>query len=98
MESKKLLRSFSLLLSRRVSKLQILRMNSFIRLGISFLFCVAPVYAQSDDLTAKLDRSRELMVTGRFDEAIPIYRELVQALPNNPGPIMNLGLALHMAG
>ena len=38
------------------------------------------------------------MAAGRFEEAIPIYRDLVRALPNNPGPIMNLGLALHMAG
>ncbi len=38
------------------------------------------------------------MAAGKFEEAIPIYRELVRALPNNPGLIMNLGLALHMAG
>jgi len=38
------------------------------------------------------------MAAGKFEEAIPICRELVRALPNNPGLIMNLGLALDMAG
>jgi tetratricopeptide (TPR) repeat protein len=73
-------------------------MNPFIKFGICFVICVAPVYAQSDGLTAKLQRSKELMAAGKFEEAIPIYRDLVQALPNNPGPVMNLGLALHMTG
>lgn len=73
-------------------------MSPFIRLGIFFVLCIAPAFAQSDDVTAKLQRSKELMAAGRFEEAIPIYKDLVQALPNNPGPILNLGLALHMAG
>lgn len=34
----------------------------------------------------------------RFAEAIPIYREMVKALPDNPGLIMNLGLSLHFTG
>ena len=38
------------------------------------------------------------MAAGRFEEAIPIYTELSRALPNNPGLLMNLGMALHMAG
>ena len=70
----------------------------FIRLGICFLCFMATVWAQSDEVSAKLDRGKELMARGKFEEAIPVYRELVQALPNNAGPIMNLGLALHMAG
>jgi len=38
------------------------------------------------------------MAAGRFQEAIPVYQDLVRALPNNPGLLMNLGLAQHMAG
>ena len=38
------------------------------------------------------------MAAQRFDEAVPIYRELVRALPNNPGLVMNLGLALDYSG
>jgi len=68
------------------------------RLGMCLVFCLVPVYAQSDDLAAKSGRGKKLMAAGKFEEAIPIYRDLVQALPDNPGPMMNLGLALHMAG
>jgi Flp pilus assembly protein TadD len=73
-------------------------MCRFIKVGICLVFYVAPLYAQSGDQAEKLRHGKEAMATGRFGEAISIYRELVQALPNNPGPIMNLGLALHMAG
>jgi Flp pilus assembly protein TadD len=66
----------------------------FIRLGICFLCFMATAWAQSDEVRAKLDRGKELMARGKFEEAIPVYRELVQALPNKAGPIMNLGLAL----
>ncbi len=38
------------------------------------------------------------MGEGRFEDAIPIYRSLVGAVPGNPGLILNLALAEHMAG
>lgn len=38
------------------------------------------------------------MASGRYEEAIPIYRELVKAVPGNAGLITNLGVACHMAG
>ena len=50
------------------------------------------------DLSAKIQRSRELLSAGKFEEAIPVCKDVVQALPNNPGPLLNLGIALHMAG
>src|SRR2546425_3640781 len=56
------------------------------------------ISARAEDLAAKSARAKDLMAAGRFEEAIPIYRELVKAIPGNPGSIMNLGLALHMAG
>jgi tetratricopeptide (TPR) repeat protein len=69
-----------------------------IRLSLCVFLSVVLAHGQSNDLRAKLDHGKELMAAGRFEEAIPIYRAAVQALPNNPGPIMNLGLALHLAG
>ena len=51
-----------------------------------------------DELAEKSQRGKEAMAAGRFQDAIPIYRELVKALPNNPGLIMNLGLAQRMTG
>ena len=53
---------------------------------------------QSQALAEKAQHAKELMAAGKPDQAVPIYRELVQALPNNPGLMLNLGLALDMAG
>ncbi len=52
--------------------------------------------AQSDDIAVKSRRAKELMAEGRFVQAVPLYRELNQAVPNNPGLLLNLGMALHM--
>ena len=38
------------------------------------------------------------MAAGRFDEAAVLYAEIVQALPSEPGMLLNLGMALSMAG
>lgn len=53
---------------------------------------------RGQDLAAKSRQGKELMAAGRFEEAIPVYQELARTLPGNPGPVMNLGLALHMSG
>ncbi|MDP9339287.1 MAG: tetratricopeptide repeat protein [Acidobacteriota bacterium] len=56
------------------------------------------VFAQPDDLALKSQQAKNLMAEGKFADAIPLYVELNQALPNNPGLMLNLGMALHMAG
>ena len=56
------------------------------------------VWAQEDVLAAKSRAANQLLQAGRFTEAIKIYRELVAALPDNPGLRFNLGLALEKAG
>lgn len=38
------------------------------------------------------------MAAGRFEEAIPIYKQLVAEVPGNPGLVLNLGLAEEMGG
>ena len=38
------------------------------------------------------------MNDGRFDEAAGLYGEMLKARPNDPGLLMNLGMALAMAG
>ena len=38
------------------------------------------------------------MAAEKFEEAIPIYRQLSQSVPNNPGLLLNLGMALQLAG
>jgi predicted Zn-dependent protease len=38
------------------------------------------------------------MESGQPEKAVPIYQQLARALPDNPGLIMNLGIALEMSG
>ena len=71
--------------------------------GLLLLYLVSiPVPAtcvpQSNSLALKSQRAKELMAEGNFAQAIPLYRELNQAVPNNPGLMLNLGMALQMAG
>src|SRR5437764_15189547 len=73
-------------------------MGCAFRFAMGLVFVWSQVYGQTDDLTLKSKVGKDLMAAGKFEEAIPIYRELVKELPDNPGPVMNLGMALHMAG
>lgn len=69
-----------------------------------FFFCLVSLPArscpspQADSLALKSQQAKQLMADGKFGEAIPLYRELNQAVPNNSGLKLNLGMALHMAG
>ena len=79
-------------------------MGTLVKAAQAFLFCLISIlspsssFGQSDDLAMKSQRAREFMADGKFAEAVPLYRELNQAVPNNPGLLLNLGMALHMAG
>jgi len=65
---------------------------------VSILLPRSDLFAQSENLAAKSQRAKEFMAEGKFAQAIPLYRELNQAVPNNAGLMLNLGMALHMAG
>jgi len=68
-------------------------------LAASFLAGAArPARPSADDLAAKAQRGKEAMAAGRFDEAAALYAEITRALPNEPGMLLNLGMALSMAG
>ena len=56
------------------------------------------VAAQTDALADKSERAKMWMAQGRFTDAARLYEELTQAVPGNPGLLMNLGMARHMAG
>jgi tetratricopeptide (TPR) repeat protein len=58
----------------------------------------AVLWAQSEELVRQSQRGKQLMAEGRFADAVPVYRELVKALPGNPGLLLNLALAERMAG
>jgi superkiller protein 3 len=53
---------------------------------------------QPSDPAARSQQAARAMEAGRFEEATAIYRELLQARPDEPGLLMNLGMALAMAG
>ena len=55
-------------------------------------------FAQSDDQIMKSRQAADLMARGSFAGAIPLYQELVRTMPGNPGLLLNLGMAHHMAG
>ena len=57
-----------------------------------------PFAAQTDQLAQQSQRGKELMAQGRFEAAIGVYREMVKAMPGNPGLVLNLALAEQMAG
>lgn len=59
---------------------------------------ISALFAQPDDLATLSQRGKDLMQSGHFEEAIPVYKKLVQSAPGNPGLILNLALAEHMAG
>lgn len=62
-----------------------------------FLITAALCFGQ-EDVAAKSHRARQAMLDRHYDEAIRLYSELLQAAPENPGLLLNLGLALHSAG
>jgi predicted Zn-dependent protease len=67
---------------------------------VAALLCAAAVSApaQEEVLAAKSRAGNQALAAGRYTEALRIYRELVTALPENPGLRFNLGMALDKAG
>ncbi|MGC9997876.1 MAG: tetratricopeptide repeat protein [Terriglobia bacterium] len=65
--------------------------------AFAILTLVCPAGAQQTP-AEMAQLAKQLMAAGRAGEAVPIYRELVRAMPDNPGLALNLGLALDMSG
>ena len=72
--------------------------NPLLRSGLAVLLVIAVAGQQQDQLALKSKEAKSLLAQGRFADAIPLYEELVKALPGNPGLRLNLGIAEHMAG
>src|SRR6266478_9036099 len=72
--------------------------NLFLPAGLAVLLTFAAAGQQQDQLALKSWQAIGLLAQGRFAEAIPLYEELVRAMPANPGLRLNLGIAEHMAG
>jgi predicted Zn-dependent protease len=65
---------------------------------VAALGCGSIVTAQSADLAARSRTAAQAMEAGRFADAARIYEDLLQAVPDDPGLLMNLGMALAMGG
>lgn len=66
--------------------------------AVAILCCVFKVVAgglQADDPAEQSRAAKQAMAAGDFKKATAIYRELVRELPENPGLLLNLGMALH---
>jgi predicted Zn-dependent protease len=61
------------------------------------LFWTALLVAQQDP-AYKAQQAKSMLGQGRFAEAAVLYGELVKEIPGNPGLLLNLGMAQHMAG
>ncbi len=72
--------------------------SPFLIAGLAAVFTLAAEGQQQDQLALKSRQAKTLLTQGRFADAIPLYEELVKALPGNPGLRLNLGTAEHMAG
>mgnify|MGYP000172402719 CR=1 FL=1 len=62
------------------------------------LMATSQLYGQSAVQAEKATRAKALLAETKFTEAAAIYTELVQQIPNNPGLLLNQGMALHMSG
>src|SRR5215470_14455945 len=71
--------------------------NLFPAISVAVLLTFAWGQPQ-DELALKSRQAKSLLAQGRYADAIPLYKELVKALPGNPGLRLNLGIAEHMAG
>jgi predicted Zn-dependent protease len=72
--------------------------NPFLVASLAVLLVIAAAGQQEDPLALKSRQAKSLLAQGRYADAIPLYEELVKALPGNPGLRLNLGIAEHMAG
>lgn len=71
----------------------------------ALLFFSAIAWAQNDGPSRseiqdaqKSEEARQLMAAGKYEAAVPLYKDLVKALPRETGLLLNLALAQHMAG
>jgi predicted Zn-dependent protease len=58
----------------------------------------SPATVDTAAVAAREQAARQAMAEGRYDDAAQGYRALLAAMPNEPGLLMNLGMALAMGG
>src|SRR5262245_29679892 len=66
--------------------------------ALAIAFLPATLSAQPAELAARSQQATQAMNDGRFEEAVELYRDMLKGRPNDAGLLMNLGMALAMAG
>ena len=80
-------------------RLTVTQRNTLSKLAVlACLLSGAGILRAQEDLGQKSQQAQQAMAAGQFSEAAALYRELVQALPDNPRLRLDLGLALHSEG
>jgi predicted Zn-dependent protease len=67
-------------------------------LFVALLVVALSLGAQPPAVAQKAARAKQLLTENKFAEAAVLYGELAKAYPQNPGLLLNHGMALHMAG
>ncbi len=67
-------------------------------MGALCCLAIAALAAGQEGPAARSERAARAMIQERFDVAETLYRELVRDDPNNPGLLLNLGLAQQSLG
>lgn len=62
------------------------------------ILAVSLLQGQTAAQAEKANRAKAFLAESKFTEAATLYTELVRQLPNNPGLLLNQGMALHMSG
>jgi tetratricopeptide (TPR) repeat protein len=72
---------------------RIVKMRSLVTIFAIGHFAASIVLAQINNPAAEAERASRLLVNGKPEEAIPIYRRLVRTYPKNPDLLLNLCIA-----
>jgi len=71
---------------------------SFWSLWLVLAGMVHPLPAQQDSLAEKSRLAKKALLDGQYAQSVDLYREVLKALPDNPGLRLNLVVALEKAG
>jgi predicted Zn-dependent protease len=77
---------------------QTIKLEMKMHFTLVLILFTAIICAQNDVLAEKSQRAKQATLAGDYATAVKLYRELVAALPANPGLRLNLGLTLEKSG
>jgi predicted Zn-dependent protease len=67
-------------------------------IGLFYCAAVSCAWGQSNSASAQAEQARQLVASGKPEQAIPVYERLLKADPQNPALLANLAVAQYEAG